>query len=63
MLDLPGKVASMSFLQLDSTHGILKIKVLAPCFLIRMRNNKELTGIPQVFLYHIGKLKIGLLVP
>ena len=63
MLDLPGKVASMSFLQLDSTPGILKIKVLAPSFLIRMRTNKELTGIPQVFLYHIGKLKIGLLVP
>lgn len=63
MLDLPCKMASMSFLHLDSTHGMLKINLLAPSFLSGMGNNKELASSPQVSLYHIGKLKIGLLAP
>ena len=63
MLDLRCKVASMNFLHLDSIHGMLKINLLAPSFLSGMGNNKELASSPQVSLYHIGKLKIGLLAP
>ena len=63
MLDLRCKVASMNFLRLDSTHGMLKINLLAPSFLSGMGNNKELASSLQVSLYHTGKLEIGLLAP